>query len=158
MDWLIWVAVLIIVGSSVSNVRTKNQIKRALGASPQSAPVKAIEATRKSDGHNLVRTWIVSTSDGKINAGWRWKCSCGVWGVATDTTNRYNVRDKTTSYSLGTEKVAITGFKEHAKQYVEVNSDFYKDKLASLEAEFAEYRKLCYCKDANDALIPWKDK
>jgi len=158
MDWIIWLAVLIMVGSTVGNIRTKNQITRALSGGSQSASLKAIEPTKKSDGHTLTRTWIVPTAEGKLHAGWRWKCSCGVWGNATDSAHRFNAKDGTTAYSLGTEKVAIAGFKEHAKQYVEVNSDFYKEKFEKEQADFAEYRKLCYCKDANDALIPWKDK
>lgn len=155
MEWLIWVAVLLMVGSSVSNVRTKNQIKRVLTGSPLPSS-KVVEAPKRHDGHNLVRTWIVPTAEGKVNAGWRWKCSCGVWGAATDISNRYNPKDKTTSYSLGTEKTAITGFKDHAKQYVEVNSDFYKAKFEKEQADFAEYRKLCYCKETNHDLLKWK--
>lgn len=119
--------------------------------------VKAIEAPT-APPHSLVRTWIVPTQENRINAGWRWKCSCGVWGLASDTSNRYNSKDETTAYSIGTEKSAITGFKDHALQYNEVNTDFYKEKYEQEKADFAKYRELCYCKDANDALILWKDK
>jgi len=155
MEWVIWIAVLFMVGSSVVNVRTKNQIKRAIGGSPKAAPVKELEAPK--DEHRLVRTWIVSTRDGRIDAGWRWKCSCGVWGLASGAYSKAK-GGGFTEYELGTEKQAISGFKDHATLYRDANSDHYKDKFTSLEADFAEYRKLCYCKETNDALIPWKDQ
>lgn len=155
MEWVIWIAVLFMIGSTVTSVRTKNQIGRMLGGKSDEHQSKAIEAAPK-DGHTLVRTWIVSTKDGNINAGWRWRCSCGVWGLTTDTQNRYNSKDSTTSYSLGTEKQAIIGFKEHARQYREANTDTYKEKFEKEQADFAEYRKLCYCKETNHDLLKWR--
>jgi len=160
MEWVIWLAVLFMIGSTVTNVRTKNQVTRALSGSSLPVPTKGLEAAQKpkTDGHSLVRTWIVSTKDGSVNAGWRWRCACGVWGLAADTKSRYNVTDKTTAYSLGTEKSAIEVFKEHALQYSEVNTDFYKAKFEKEQADFAEYRRLCYCKETNHDLLNWKDK
>ncbi len=150
MEWVIWIAVLFMVGAAVTTVRTNNKITRALGGNPKTEQVKAIEAPKPT--HGLARTWIVSTRDTAIPAGWRWKCHCGVWGVA-DNAHITNGR-----YDLGTEAEAIKGFKTHAHQYNEVNTDFYKAKFEKEQADFAEYRRLCYCKDANDVLIPWKDK
>ncbi len=154
MEWVIWIAVLFMIGSTVGNVRTKNQIGRMLGSKPAEHQPKAIEAATK-DGHTLVRTWIVSTKDGKIDAGWRWKCSCGVWGLASGAYSR-SKGNGFTEYELGTEKQAIAGFKDHATLYREVNTDFYKAKFEKVEAEFAEYRKLCYCKETNHDLLKWK--
>jgi hypothetical protein len=125
---------------------------RALTASPAA---KAIESSPAA--HSLVRTWIVSTKDGYILAGWRWKCSCGVWGTCDDAMDKYNSKDRTTSFSIGTEKAAIRVYKEHARQYSEVSTDYYKSMFEKEQSEFAEYRKLCYCKDANDALLPWRN-
>lgn len=150
-----WIAVLFMVGSSILTIRTKNQIGRMLTGTKTAAAPKALEAPK--DDHQLVRTWIVPTKDGRIDAGWRWKCSCGVWGLASGAYSKAK-GGGFTEYELGTEKQAIAGFKDHATLYREVNTNHYKAKFDSLEAEFAQYRKLCYCKDANDALTPWKDK
>lgn len=155
MEFIIWIAVLFMVGSSVVNVRTKNQMGRMLTGTKAAEAPKALEASK--DEHRLVRTWIVATRDGRIDAGWRWKCSCGVWGLASGAYSTAK-GGGFTEYELGTEKQAITGFKDHATLYREANSDIHKERADKLEAEFAQYRKLCYCKDANDALMPWKDK
>lgn len=155
MEFIVWIAVLFMIGSSVVNVRTKNQIGRMINGTKTAAAPMALEAPK--DEHRLVRTWIVSTRDGRIDAGWRWKCSCGVWGLASGAFSR-SKGNGFTEYELGTEKQAISGFKDHATLYRDANSDFHKERADKLEAEFAEYRRLCYCKDANDALIPWKDK
>lgn len=157
MEWIIWLAVLFMVGSTAVNVRTKSQITRALEGKPEVID-KMLEAPLNTPKHRLARTWIVSTREGQVNAGWRWKCYCGVWGVASDTKSRFNPTDNTTAYSIGTEKTAIEGFKAHAEQYQEVSRNVYKELYEKEQADFAEYRKLCYCKDANDALLPWKDK
>jgi hypothetical protein len=146
MEWIIWLAVIFMVGTTIVNVRTKSQITRAIESKPELLD-KMIEEPKAK--HRLARTWIVPTPEGRIPAGWRWKCSCTVWGVAEDASIGYG--------ELGTEDKAIEGFKSHAKKYLEVNTDFYKNKYERSEAEFAEYRRLCYCKDANDALAPWKD-
>jgi hypothetical protein len=100
--------------------------------------------------HRLLRTWIVSSRESAIPAGWRWKCHCGVWGVAE---NACIVNGK---YDLGTEEEAINGFKNHAHQYNEVNVDFYRQKFEQEQADFAEYREKCYCKESNDDLLKWK--
>lgn len=155
MEFIIWIAVLFMIGSSVVNVRTKNQIGRMLTGTKTAAAPMELESPK--DEHRLVRTWIVATRDGRIDAGWRWKCSCGVWGLASGAYSTAK-GGGFTEYELGTEKQAITGFKDHATLYREANSDIHKERADKLEAEFAQYRKLCYCKDANDALMPWKDK
>lgn len=155
MEFIVWIAVLFMVGSAVANVRTKNQIGRMLTGTKTSAAPKALEAPK--DEHRLVRTWIVSTRDGRIDAGWRWKCSCGVWGLASGAYSKAK-GGGFTEYELGTEKQAISGFKDHATLYREANSDFHKERADKLETEFAEYRKACYCKETNHELIPWKDK
>jgi hypothetical protein len=150
---ILLIGLMVTLGLTNILVLRKASSPRALTAS---TPVKALEGPTVPP-HSLTRTWIVSTQEGKIGAGWRWKCSCGVWGVSSDSHNRYNPKDQTTAYSLGTEKSAIAVFKEHARQYNEVNTDYYKEKFEKEQAEFAEYRKLCYCKDANDALLPWRN-
>lgn len=155
MEWIIMMAVLAVAGLSVVNIRTKNQIGRMLENNPVQT-AKALEAAPKS-GHTLVRTWIVPTKDGRIDAGWRWRCSCGVWGVASGAYSKHIARTNTTEYELGTEKQAITGFKDHATMYREVNDDTFRTKFEELQAEFAEYRNKCYCKETNNDLIKWKD-
>lgn len=155
MEWIIWLAVIIMVGSTVTNIRTKSKITRALEGKPQQTLDKMIESPKPA--HSLMRTWIVATQEGSIAAGWRWKCHCGVWGVASDTKNIYNPENSTVKRSIGTEKSAIDCFKEHASQYTEVNTDYYKDKFEQEQADFAEYRRLCYCKESNHDLFKWKD-
>lgn len=152
---LIGILVLALLGQIASNVSTKKKVTQALESRPE-ALANMLEAPKPS--HRLVRTWIVSTQEGRISAGWRWKCACGVWGVADNATHSFNRKDNTNSYDLGTEKEAINGFKTHAKQYLEVNTDYYKDLYEKTEADFAAYRHACYCKDANPDLIHWKDK
>lgn len=151
MEWIIWLAVLIMVGSTAVNIHTKSQITRAIEGKPEVID-KMLESPLPTPKHRLARTWIVSTRENHIPAGWRWKCYCGVWGVAEDANGKSGYQD------LGTEEKAIKGFKNHAHQYQEVNRNVYKELYEKEQAEFAEYRRLCYCKDANDALIPWKDK
>ena len=150
MEWIIWIAVMFMVGTTVVNVRTKSQITRAIDGKPTVELNKMLEEP-KLPTHRLVRTWIVSSRENAIPAGWRWKCSCSVWGVAD------NASITNGKYDLGTEEVAIAGFTGHAKRYQEANRNIYKEKFEQASAEFAEYRRLCYCKDANDALAPWKD-
>lgn len=155
MDWIIWVAIIIMGGLTIGNMKIRSQITRAIEGKP-TVLEKMLEEPKPA--HRLMRTWIVTTQEGKLFAGWRWKCSCGVWGTASDAFSRFDSTSRTTKYSMGTEKQAIAGFKEHSAQYSEVNTDFYKEKFEQVSAEFAEYRSLCYCKDANDALLPWRNK
>lgn len=154
MEWIIGIAVLFMIGSSILSIRTKNQIGRMLGSSPVEKP-KVLEAAPKAD-HTLVRTWIASTKDGRIDAGWRWRCSCGVWGLASGAYSTLQANGFV-KYGLGTEKQAIAGFKDHADLYKEANSDYYKGLYEREQAEFAQYRDKCYCKETNSDLIKWKD-
>lgn len=147
MDWIIWIAALIMIGSTITNIRIRSQITRALEGKPTTL-AKMIEEPKPA--HRLIRTWIVSSQEGNLPPGWRWKCSCAVWGIAEDVKRTGN------SYVLGSESRAIEGFKDHAKMYGAVNGDVYKQKWEQTENEFAEYRKLCYCKETNDSLLPWK--
>lgn len=109
---------------------------------PAKVPAPAIEPVA-TPGHTLTKTWMEAYPDDKAYAGWRWKCSCGVRGAATNCSKS----------SLGSETNAIARFKEHAQGYREVNFDAQKTEYAKLEAEYKEYRGKCYCKDSNDDLI-----
>lgn len=105
---------------------------------PRDTPSAAPQA------HALVRTWIGEDPAGLSVDGWRWKCSCGSEGVAGDATNRA---------SLGTEDNAIQRYKSHAKNFTDANRNVWKELYLKKEAEFAEYRNKCYCKETNNDLI-----
>jgi hypothetical protein len=148
MEWIIFIVLgLFIVGQTVSNMNTRKRITQALESRPESLS-KMLDSPKPEIKHRLSRTWIVSSREVSIPAGWRWKCSCGVWGVSEDA--RMNT-------SLGTEETAIAGWEKHSAKYLEANHNEYKELYEKEQAEFAEYRRLCYCKDANDALAKWKD-
>lgn len=109
---------------------------------PAKQPLPSIEPAA-TPGHTLIKTWMESNPYDSAYAGWRWKCSCGTQGAATNC-------NKT---SLGSETNAIARFKEHAQGYQSVNFDAQKSEYAKLNAEYKEYREKCYCKDSNDDLI-----
>ena len=106
----------------------------------------------KSSGHRLVKTYI-SRDDQWID-GWRFQCSCGAKG-ASDGLKQAKTG---VSGTMGTEVGAVEKFKKHRDAYLDANGDDEQEhedtaKLHKLEAEFAQWRKACYCKDTNDDLI-----
>lgn len=148
MEFILVLLIITVVGSTLVTVRERSKITRALTNPVQ--PMKELMDTPKT-AHRLTRTWIVSTRDGNIPAGWRWRCHCGVWGVAT------NAYQTPTDAHLGSEAAAIEGYKVHAKSYHEVSVDRYKEQFEAVTAEFAEYRQKCYCKESNDDLLKWRN-
>jgi hypothetical protein len=148
MDFVIWIAVCFMIASAVSTARTKSQIARMIEGKPVELN-KMIESPKPQEKHRLIRTWIVSSRDMSIPAGWRWKCACTVWGVAPDAVM---------GQSLGSEEAAIEGWKKHAEAYLEANRNEYKELFIQEQTDFADYRSKCYCKDANDELIQWRNK
>ncbi len=121
-------------------------------------PQQAIAAPKKKGtGHRLVKTYIGS-GDSWIE-GWRFLCSCGAKGCAS------NMEAATYSRTgkLGSEASAIEKFKIHRDAFLAANGDDDEEhgdtaKLRKLEAEFAEWRKVCYCKDTNDDLLLLKHR
>jgi hypothetical protein len=151
MEILLIILTLVVLGSTAITVRERSKITKAIQGSPESLQ-KILEDPRPS--HRLLRTWIFSTSVGDIPAGWRWKCYCGAWGVAVDAFLDESTR--TARYSLGSEKGALKGFKEHSAVYTATDNP-YKEKYEKLLAEFDEYRRNCYCKNVNESLDLWKE-
>jgi len=144
-------------GGIVLISRKLNTLKQP--AVTATAPAKAISASQTSS-HRLVKTYIArgANSDHWID-GWRFLCSCGAKGASTGL--------KAATYSefgsMGTESGAVGKFKTHRDLYLEVNGSGdteHEDtvKLKKLEAEFAEWRNACFCKDTNDDLILLKHR
>lgn len=115
----------------VTNRKTQ---KALIGMSP-----KAISAPEE---HTLVKTWI-EHDNGPALAGWNWKCSCGVWGTAGNSSE----------VSLGSENNVIARFKDHSAGYRDANRNEWKEKFEKSEAAFAHYRDKCYCKETNNDLL-----
>lgn len=95
-------------------------------------------------GHTLIRVWDNRTCE-RERQGWWFECSCG----------QIRASDSTNSKSFGSEERAVASYKSHAKLHVDIGPsvNVYKDLYEKEKARFAEYKKLCYCKDANDDII-----
>lgn len=108
-------------------------------------PVRAIEPAR---AHRLVRTWVDPDPGDGGWPGWRFMCSCGTQGMAT------NISDKL----LGSEQNAVKQFSSHAALFAGVNEDGWKHKHDTLKARFDWYVSKCYCRHTNDELIEWRNQ
>lgn len=98
--------------------------------------------------HRLVRTWMEPDPiDGGL-PGWRFLCSCGTQGMAT------NIKDRV----LGSEENVVKQFSGHAALFASVNEDGWKRRYETLKAQFDWYIEKCYCKDTNNDLIEWRAK
>lgn len=136
---------------------------RKIGAPPvpvsPPVPQKAVSAPTVS-AHRLVNTYVAtgSTKDEWVE-GWRFLCSCGARGTAANTVQQVNGKGG----KLGTEASAIDKFILHRDKFLQANGDDATEhedtaKLRKLEAEFAEWRNACFCKDTNDDLILLKHR
>lgn len=129
---------------------------RIFGGKPQT--VAAIKPSKSvNTSHRLVKTYL-ATNDDWVD-GWRFLCSCGAKGTASNTKPAtYSVRG-----SYGSEASAVEKFKAHRDNFLDANGGDEQDHedtvaLRKLEAEFAEWRKACYCMDTNDDLILLKHR
>lgn len=98
--------------------------------------------------HRLVRTWIEPEPDDSGWPGWRFLCTCGTQGMATNCADGV----------FGSEQNVVKQFSDHAALYAAVDEDGWKHKHDLLRDQFAWYVKTCYCKDSNDELIVWRNK
>ncbi|UDL16612.1 hypothetical protein SEA_ATUIN_218 [Arthrobacter phage Atuin] len=142
MEIVSWLTLGLVLVTLISvNSKKKPEASKAIEA----PVVKTVVVNGSLGQHVLKRTWI--GDEGLSVKGWRWECSCGTIGASG------NADGKT---SLGSEENAIDRFKAHAKGFREANKDLMQEKYNLLEKEFADYRKACYCKDANDDLIKYR--
>jgi hypothetical protein len=102
----------------------------------------AITSGLDTSGHTLVKTYV-GESDGYTLPGWKFKCSCGTVGTATNAKN---------GSSLGSEENAVQRFMQHAELHGKAASLTGEDKYKKLAAEFEAYKEKCYCKDINSSL------
>lgn len=98
--------------------------------------------------HRLVRTWMESRPDDGGWPGWRFQCTCGTTGMAS------NIKEG----NLGSEQNVVKQFSVHGELFASVDEDGWKHKHDVLKEQFAWYIKTCYCKDSNDAIIEWRNR
>jgi hypothetical protein len=98
--------------------------------------------------HRLVRTWIEPNPVDEGWPGWRFQCTCGTVGMAT------NLKQGV----FGSEENAVKQFVSHTALYASVDEDGWKNRYDQLQTQFEWYVQKCYCRHTNDELIEWRDK
>ena len=129
----------------ISNlVQTYVQSRKEKKGTPPA--ITTTQVASNNGDHVLAKTWMEPDPTDRAYAGWRWKCKCGVQGVATNCKKGI----------LGSEANAIERFKDHAEGYREANFDAQQAAYDNLAAEYKLYREKCYCKETNNDLIVLK--
>lgn len=117
----------------VGYARIHNQISRVGGTTP----VPAIRPPSPVvSGHQLAKLYYDSDTWDYTTDGWHWKCSCGTKAsVGTRTSN-------------GTEELAMSAWKRHAKLYADAGlTDTWETKYKELEKKHNDYVDACICKN-----------
>lgn len=138
MEWIYLAILAIIALMTISNRTAINSISKK--EKPASI---AIEPSSSTPGHTLARTWMEPDPSDSAWAGWRWKCSCGTQGAATNCSKT----------SLGSEINAIDRYKDHSKAYASVNFDAQQTEIDRITEEYKSYHDKCFCKHTNEDLM-----